>query len=181
MKHIMLLSAKAQKLILMNGNVPLKSRLTEKLRYRLSSPYIMLKIILNEMFLHRKRADQVHPFWPQHKDIQSPSAQYNHHCLKTAILCLFYAKRVRYADIDLYNRRLRADSIMTGSAGIKSSYNYYSVIKNIERIATENNNKHFSSGHNSVIFCFAIITRIVICFNTKLMKCFCTEKELTGV
>lgn len=55
------------------------------------------------------------------------------------ILCLFYAKRVRYADIDLYNRRLRADSIMTGSAGIKSSYNYYSVIKNIERIATENN------------------------------------------
>ena len=28
---------------------------------------------------------------------------------------------------------------MTGSAGIKSSYNYYSVIKNIERIATENN------------------------------------------
>lgn len=54
------------------------------------------------------------------------------------VLCLFFSERVRYDDIDLYNRRLRENSIMTGSAGIKSSYNYYLVIKNIERIAQEN-------------------------------------------
>ena len=54
------------------------------------------------------------------------------------IQCLSCSKRVRYSDIDLYNRRLRKNSIITGSAGIRSSYNYYLVIKNIERIAQEN-------------------------------------------
>lgn len=54
------------------------------------------------------------------------------------IQCLFLSKRVRYIDIKLYNRRMRSNSIMTGSIGLKSSYNYYLVIKNIERIAAEN-------------------------------------------
>lgn len=55
------------------------------------------------------------------------------------IQCLFFAERVRYANINLYNRRLRADSIMTSSAGMRSSYSYYLVIKNIVRIAKECN------------------------------------------
>lgn len=54
------------------------------------------------------------------------------------IQCLFAAERVRYADIDLYNRRLRRNSIMTSASGLKSSYNYFTVIKHIERIAAEN-------------------------------------------
>ncbi len=55
------------------------------------------------------------------------------------IQCLFAAERVRYADIVLYNRRMRKNSIMTSSGGLKSSYDYYIVVKNIERIAAECN------------------------------------------
>lgn len=51
--------------------------------------------------------------------------------------CLSYAKRVRYCNIELYHRRLRENSIMTGTQKLRGSYNYFLVIKNIERIAKE--------------------------------------------
>lgn len=54
------------------------------------------------------------------------------------IQCLFHSKRVRFDNIDLYNRRMREKSIITSSAGLKSSYAYFLVLKAIERIAEEN-------------------------------------------
>lgn len=54
------------------------------------------------------------------------------------ILCLFRAQKVKYANIKLYNRRLRADSIMLSSQGVKSAYDYFRLIKNIINVAQEN-------------------------------------------
>ncbi len=54
-----------------------------------------------------------------------------------SIQSMFLANRVRYANINLYNRRLRANSIMTNSAGIKSAYSYFVVIKEIEKLAVK--------------------------------------------
>lgn len=49
--------------------------------------------------------------------------------------CLFKAKRVRYDAVSLYNRRLRSGSIMTGSAGLSSSYRYFITINHIKDVA----------------------------------------------
>ncbi len=55
------------------------------------------------------------------------------------LLCMFLAKRVRYININLYHRRLRPNSIMTSSAGIRSAFNYYTVMKKIEGLAVKYN------------------------------------------
>lgn len=49
------------------------------------------------------------------------------------------SERVRYDNINLYNRRIREGSIMTSSDGIKNSYSYYKIIKNIEEFSIANN------------------------------------------
>ncbi len=67
------------------------------------------------------------------------------------IQCLFAAERVRYADIDLYNRRLRKNSIMTSASGLKSSYDYFVVLKNIERIAAENHYSKFPEFYSALL------------------------------
>lgn len=53
--------------------------------------------------------------------------------------CLFLSKRVMYKNINLYNRRLRKNSIITASSGIRSSYNYYCVIKAVAKLAVKYN------------------------------------------
>ncbi len=55
------------------------------------------------------------------------------------IQCLTYAQRVRFANINLYYRRVRRDSIMTGGNSIKRIYSYYLIIKMLEQFAKENN------------------------------------------
>lgn len=55
------------------------------------------------------------------------------------IQCLTYAQRVRFANINLYYRRVRRNSIMTGEHLIKRIYSYYLIIKILEQFAKENN------------------------------------------
>ena len=65
--------------------------------------------------------------------------------------CLSYAKRVRYENIELYNRRLRENSIMTGTQKLRGSYNYFLAIKNMERIAKESNAASDGLFYNAVM------------------------------
>ncbi len=55
------------------------------------------------------------------------------------IQCLSFAERVRYVNANLYFRRVRYDSIMTGSFLIKRIYSYYKIIKILEQFAKDNN------------------------------------------
>lgn len=49
--------------------------------------------------------------------------------------CLFKASRVRFDNINLYNRRVRKGSIMASSCGVKASYNYYMIINHVKALA----------------------------------------------
>lgn len=53
--------------------------------------------------------------------------------------CLSLSQRVRYENINLYNRRLRENSIITTSSGAISSFNYYVIVKAFEKLALKYN------------------------------------------
>ncbi len=54
------------------------------------------------------------------------------------VQCLFFADRVRYDNINLYNRRIRRNSVMTGITGLQSSYGFFNVIKCVKKLAEQN-------------------------------------------
>lgn len=51
------------------------------------------------------------------------------------IQCLTYAAHVKYDNVNLYYRRMRSGSIMTGENAIKRIYSYYKIIKLLEQFA----------------------------------------------
>lgn len=51
--------------------------------------------------------------------------------------CLSLSQRVRFENIELYNRRLRENSIITTAAGVRSSYNYYLIVKAFQKLAAK--------------------------------------------
>lgn len=55
------------------------------------------------------------------------------------INCLFLSKRVKYENIAFYNRRMRGNSIVTGTSALKSSLNYFYVLENIKQMAVKYN------------------------------------------
>lgn len=55
------------------------------------------------------------------------------------IQCLSLAERVRYDDIAFYNRRMRGNSIVTGTSALKSSFNYFLVVNHIKELAQRYN------------------------------------------
>lgn len=57
------------------------------------------------------------------------------------VQCMWFADKVEYIDINLYNRRVREDSIMTDSQNFKHAYNYYVVVKELEEFAYRHNIK----------------------------------------
>lgn len=55
------------------------------------------------------------------------------------IQSLAFAERVKFYNVNLYNRRIHKDSIMTGNNDLKRVYSYYKIIKILEQFAKENN------------------------------------------
>lgn len=53
------------------------------------------------------------------------------------IQCLSFSQRVRYANICLYFRRVREDSIVTSASGLKYAYSYYRILKEIKKLINE--------------------------------------------
>lgn len=58
------------------------------------------------------------------------------------IQCLTFAEKVSYVNADLYFRRVRHESIMTGQNYIKRIYSYYRIIKILEQFAKTENLKN---------------------------------------
>lgn len=57
------------------------------------------------------------------------------------IQCLYWAERVRYANINLYQRRVRAGSITTDNQNFRHAHHFFIIIKELEKFALENNIK----------------------------------------
>lgn len=49
--------------------------------------------------------------------------------------CLAFSERVRYVNINLYKRRMREESIMTGTKEFRHAYAYYKIIKELMKFA----------------------------------------------
>jgi len=54
------------------------------------------------------------------------------------VQCLAFAERVKYANINLYFRRVHDHSVMTSSSAYTSIYSYYKIIKLLEQFAVQN-------------------------------------------
>ena len=55
------------------------------------------------------------------------------------IQCMYYSKKVRYANINLYNRRVRENSIMTGTQNFKHAYHLYLIVMELKKFALREN------------------------------------------
>lgn len=73
------------------------------------------------------------------------------------IQCLTFAEKVRFANINLYYRRVRFNSIMTGNHALKRIYSYYRIIKILEQFAKENHLKKDKEFFNALMFQLSVM------------------------
>lgn len=67
------------------------------------------------------------------------------------IQCLYFSKRVRYANARFYIRRVREDSIMTGTQNFKHSLHLYYIIMELEKFAFKENVKQNKNYYDSLL------------------------------
>lgn len=89
------------------------------------------------------------------------------------IQCLSFSQRVRYANICLYFRRVREDSIVTSASGLKYAYSYYRILKEIKKFISENN---LDRDHEYCRCLFLQLQRI--CYNASDLASASDEEEL---
>ena len=89
------------------------------------------------------------------------------------IQCLYFSKRVRYANAKFYIRRVRDDSIMTGTQNFKHSLHLYYIIKELEKFAFKENVKQNESYYDSLLVQMERILKVAADYIKD-----CSEEEL---
>jgi len=88
------------------------------------------------------------------------------------IQCLAFSQKVRYANICLYFRRVRDDSIVTSASGLKYSYSYYRILKEIKKFINE------ESLYKDREYCYYLFIQLQrICYNASDLASASDEEE----